>query len=1058
MKNEPIRINTKEGRFAERLMFKLPVILLILGFFTCYSFTLAQEIQPIRKITGKVVTSDENEPIPGANVIIKGTQTGTVTDVDGNFVIEASNTDILQVSFVGYLKEEVMVGTSGRIDIKLVMDIARLDEVVVIGYGTMKRSDLSSAQVSVGAEEIQKARATSLDQVLQGRAAGVYVTQNSGQPGAGVSVNIRGINSISSSTEPMYVIDGVQIMGSTEVNTNPLAGINPDDIESMQILQGPTATAIYGSRAANGVVVISTKRGKTGETKISYNGTYSVQMQPKLLPVMNLREYAAYQNDYRRLTNQSPIPEYADPSVLGEGTNWQAELFQKAPMQKHQLSLSGGNEVSTFYLSTEYFTQDGVAIGSGFDRYSIRLNLDNQTRKWLKIGTSLNVSQTENTLTINSDDLINYTIQQSPAIAVKNPDGSWGGPNEQQFMVTNPVALATINSDIQKRTFGFGNIYAEINIIKGLKFRTELNGNLEFRKEMRYEPSYVFNGYEKVTNSSRRRSNNNSGWNFLKLLQYNKIIGKHDLGLMLSHEAQETRWESLSGTRQGFISNNIQELDAGDVESSIANSGKGSWAMESVFGRLNYMYNEKYILQATLRADASPNFGINYRWGYFPAVSAAWRISKESFMQNIDQVNNLKLRMEYGITGNQNSGGPTYYSELKAITTPWGTGFLAANYENPNFRWEETQSYNVGLDLNMYRNRIEFIFDAYLKQTDNLMLRIPLPGYLGTTGEGNITAPWTNIGAMENRGLGITVNSVNLERPFIWKSGLTFTMERNKLTKLYNQSDRLDRQVSQSGFIARSVIGEPVWQFYLYSWDGVFVDLDDVNNHAYQNPNFTIDERTGTWVGDIKFKDLNIDNYIDEADRSFVGNPYPKFQVGLTNSFSYKNFEFYIALYGVYGNDIFNWPYYKNGKVYGGGPGYGWGLLKNVENYARIALDTEGNPYVENPGTDVPRITNTDDPNSNYTRISDLFVEDGSYLRVKNVQLSYSLPQKYYSKLAFNKVTLSAGVQNLFTFTNYSGYDPEVGNIVVDGNPIPGYDNGRYPSTRIYTLNLVVEF
>ncbi len=987
----------------------------ILSTFYCHSQEPAK-----RTITGKVTFAEDNQPVPGANIIIKGTTTGTVTGVNGDFSIDVRSGDVLVISFLGYNDKEITVNEQTYLNISLVEEVTKLDEVVVIGYGQMKRSDLSSAQVSISSDEILKSNATTLEQVLQGRAAGVYVSTNSGQPGGSISVNIRGISSIANSTEPMYVIDGVQILAETGSSSNPLAGINPDDIESMQILQGPSATAIYGSRAANGVIVITTKRGSEGQVKISYSGMYSIQDMPELLPTMSLSEYAAYQNELADARGWERSAEYLDPSVFGEGTNWQKELFQRAPIQKHQISLSGGNVNTRYYLSAGYFNQEGIAIGSGFDRYSFRLNLDNTPRKWLKLGTNIMASQTNEVITVTNseNDLINVAISQSPAVAVRNPDGSWGGPSTTQFMISNPVALAQINDHSLRRIFGMGGIFAEINLIKGLKLRTDLNGNIYFGKKFDFEPGYEFSGYIKEQEQARstRSLDNSTEWSLNTLLEYNTQIGKHNINVMASHEAREKLWESLSGARQGFITNTIEELNSGDITTSEAYSGKGDWAMESFFGRLYYIFDERYIIHGTLRADGSPNFGENKRWGYFPAISLAWRISKESFMQNVSQVDNLKLRLEYGVSGNQNSGSATYFATMRTGTTPWGTGYLPNNYSNPDFQWEETKAYNAGLDVNLFRNRIEFIADFYLRETDNLMMQIPLPAYLGTEGSGSVQAPWVNIGAMENRGFGITLNTVNIENPLKWESGFTFSLDKNKLTKLYTENSIIDRSPWFMGnFISRSEINEPVWQFYGYKADGLFLDTLEIRNHAVQSSTGLIDENQGTWVGDIKFINMNNDSIIDDEDRTNIGSPWPKFSFGFNNTFTYKNFVLYIAINGIYGNKIFNYVRYKNENPNGSGPGSGY--LKAVADFARVSTDANGEPILLNPETKIPRVTSTD-PNAN-NRPSDQFVEDGSFIRFKNIQLSYSIPEKVLSKIPINGIMVSASVQNAFTFTKY---------------------------------------
>lgn len=1015
----------------------------------------AQQVSK-KRITGKVVTGQDYQAIPGANVLVKGTSTGTTANDKGEFVLDVASNAILVISSVGYQSQELKVNGRSKLVVTLQEDVATLNEVVVVGYGEMKRTDLSSAQVSISANEIKRTVNTTIDQALQGRAANVYVTSNTGKPGGGVSVNIRGISTISGNTEPMYVIDGVQIIPSTSsVSSNALAGINPDDVESLQILQGPSAQSIYGSRAANGVVVITTKKGKAGETKISYNGLYSVQQLPKLLSTMNLQDYAIYQNTVSQVLGQTPIAEFADPSLLGEGTNWQKELFQVAPMQKHQITLSGGNERTTFYFSTEYLKQDGIAIQSGFERYGLRLNLENKVRNWLKLGSNLSFSGSNEKLSITNDDLINTALSQSPAVAVRNADGTFDGPSQTQFRLSNPVALASINDNRYRRLMGLGTFYTEINLLKDLVFRTELNGNIEFGNTYQYYPSYKFGGFVNTTTTSNRGSSTSIYYNLNQLLRYNHRFGKHDLGMMVSHEAQHSSYESLSGSRQGFISNNVQELSNGDAKTATNNSAKSAWAMESYFGRLNYSFNDKYILQATLRADGSSVFGANNRWGYFPSVSGAWRVSKESFMKELHFIDDLKIRAEYGITGNQNSPGLAIYSAMQPWATPWGTGFLTANFSNPDFKWEETKTYNVGFDLHAFKNRLEIIFDAYFRNTDNLILGLPLPNYLGASGNGSISSPIVNLGAMENNGFGVTVNTVNLEGTLGWRSGLTFSLDRNQLTKLYIESSIVDRSPwFMNQFIARSVIGQPVWQFYAYQQEGLFKTIDEVKNSAIPENN-VINAQQGTWVGDFKFSDLNGDGVINEKDRTFIGSPWPKFSFGVSNSFSYKNFDLSIFVNGVYGNSIFNYTRYVNTNPNGSGPGRGF--FKEVANFARVSSNVMAdNPRVLNADATVPRIIPAD-PNGN-NRPTNRYIEDGSYIRVKNIQLAYTLPKQLLKNIPVKSLRLTAGVQNAFTFTNYTGYDPEVGTYTGNGSTMVGVDYGRYPSARMYSFSLSADF
>lgn len=1048
-------LHSQKNCLPLRIALRWCCVVLILSI--CSSSLLAQVGSSV-KISGKIISAQENRPIPGANILVQGSNTGTTTNNEGEFSLEVpSSNAVLSVSSVGYKTLEVNINRQTKLEIYLEEDISDLDEVVVVGYGEMKKTDLSSAQVSISAAEIKRTVNTTIDQALQGRAANVYVTNNSGKPGGGVSVNIRGISTISGNTEPMYMIDGVQIIPSTSsTSSNILASINPDDVESLQILQGPSAQAIYGSRAANGVIVITTKRGKAGETKVSYSGLYSIQDVPKLLPTMNLQEYATYQNAVSKVNGYGEVAEFADVSILGEGTNWQKELFQPAPMQKHQLSMSGGNEKTTFYFSTEYLQQEGIAIESGFRRYGLRLNLENKVRSWMRLGSNLAFSGTNEKLSITNDDLINTAISQSPAVAVRNADGSFDGPSQTQFRLSNPVALASINDNRYRRLTGFGTLFAEISFLKYFSFRSELNGNVEFGNSYQYNPSYQFGGFVNTTTTSNRGTSSSLYYNFNQLLRFNRKIGQHDIGLMASHEAQRSTYESLFGNRQGFISNNVQELSNGDAKTATNNSGKSAWAMESYFGRLNYMFNNKYILQATLRADASSVFGTNNRWGYFPSVSAAWRVSQEGFLKDLKFLSDLKLRAEYGITGNQNSPGLAIYSAMQPWATPWGTGFLAANFSNPDFKWEETKTYNFGFDFHAWKNRLEIIFDAYFRETDNLILALPLPNYLGTNGQGSISPPIVNLGAMKNNGFGVTINSVNLEGKLTWRSGLSFSLDRNKLTKLYVESSIVDRSPwFMNQFIARSVIGQPVWQFYGYQQEGLFQNLSEIEGSAIPENN-VVSAQQGTWVGDFKYTDQNGDKVINEKDRTFIGNPWPKYSFGMSHNLSYKNFDLSIFLNGVFGNDIFNYTRYINSNPNGSGPGRGF--FKEVANFAQVSSNNAAdNPTLINPDATVPRIIPAD-PNGN-NRPTDLYVEDGSYLRVKNIQLSYTLPKGMLKNLPLRSLRLTGGVQNPFTFTKYQGYDPETGIFTHrDGFTMVGVDYGRYPTSVMYTFSLSADF
>ncbi|NII27275.1 TonB-dependent receptor [Pseudoflavitalea sp. X16] len=1035
----------------------------------------AQETTAPRKITGKVTAKMSDEPIVSASVTIKGSTNSASTNATGNFTIEAKTGDVLVISSIGYAPKEVKVGSRSTMDIRLEEDYNDLQDVVVVGYGRMKKTDLSSSQVTVTAADMQRTVNTTLEQGLQGRAANVYVTSNSGQPGAAPSVLIRGVSSINYSSQPLYVIDGVQIKPdnpnggtgtsntATNVSSNILAGINPDDIETINVLQGPSATAIYGAVGANGVILITTKRGKSGDTKVSFSSLATIQDRPEKVPVMNLREYATYRNEFAKAGGAAFEPAFADPSVLGEGTDWQKSLFHRTLLQKYSLGLSGGNDRTTFYTGAEYFKQEGVAKGSGFERYSIRLNIDNQTRRWLRVGTNLSVNQVKENVNTTNGDLLNIAITQNPAVPVTNPDGSWGGPVNTQYQYTNPVALAEINDNRNKSMAFIGGIYADITLFKGLVFHNELNTYYQYTNSYIFNPSYKFNGYENTTTVSSRRSGNSYWWGIQNRLQYDTKIGKHGITAMVGHEATENGHEGLEGLRRTFITNAIQELPGGDALSATNSSSKGSSSRESYFGRLNYVYNDRYILQATMRADGSSNFGPENRWGYFPSFSAAWRLSQENFMKNIEALNDFKLRVEYGLSGNAAAAG--YYAALYSVPTASGTGYLSNNFANPYLKWEESKTLNVGFDARLFNNRVEIIADFYIKKITDLLTTNDYPYYSGgdmSYSSGYIRFPTSNVGSMENKGFGITINTVNIEKPFTWRTGLNFSVDRNKITELYNNTP-INSTYKTSSVISSSRPGQPVALLTGYIADGIFQNINEIKGHAIQLASgvMLVDPAQGTWVGDVKFRDISgpdgkPDGKIDQNDRVVIGNPWPKFTFGFTNSFSYKNFDLNVLIVGVQGNDVYNYTRYLNENPQGAGVYSNY--FKSVANFARPSSTdvNDQNTTLTNPGYQIARIA-TNTANGNF-RASQWYIEDGSYIRIKNVTLSYFLPAKWASKIAMRNLKVSAGVQNLHTFTKYKGYDPEIGMTPNYGSLTVGVDDARYPSTKMYSFSLTADF
>ena len=1033
---------------------------------------------PTHPITGKITAQSTGNPIGGATIVVKGTRNATQSADDGSFAITAARGEHLVISFVGYLKQEITVGATTAINIALTQDISNMNDVVVVGYGKMKKSDLSSAVVTISSADLEKTVNVTLDEALQGKAANVYVAQTSGEPGAGASVIIRGISTVTGNYQPLYVVDGVQIRPSLPTGgaynvtpnlSNELQGLNPQDIEDISVLQGPAATSIYGAAGANGVIMITTKQGKIGQTRVSANELQTLQSRPKDLPVMNLPEYAVY---VQKLENLGLVPaepsEISDPSILGPGTDWQKALFQNTWMQDHSLGVSGGNDKTQFYLSGDYLNQNGIAVGSGFQRGSVRLNLSNQANKWLRISTNLNAFDTRENVNVFQGNIVNIALSQNPTIPVKNADGTYGGPSaaQAQYSNTNPIAVAHFNNNYNTSFGVIGGLNLDITPLKGLLWHSEINGNYTFTDNYQFNPSYTIGAYTNPNTTGSRSANNNWWYSINSRLQYDWSIGKHYMSVMAGHEAQLYAYQSLSANGQGYTTNTIQELSVASSVVSNPTSSRGDGAQESYFARANYTFDNKYIAQVVVRRDGSSNFGQNNRWGTFPAASLAWKLSDEKFMQGITWLTDLKLRGEYGISGNAGSGG-AIYSNLYAIQTVWGGGFLPGNYPNPNLKWEQDKAANVGFDAHLFNNRVEIIADAYKKMISNLILPASGPSYLGgyLSGGygGQLSWPIENYGGMENKGFGITVNTVNIvHKDFQWKTGVNFSVDRNKVTKLfapiYTQYYSTTNS-RQAEFLTE--VGQPISMITGYIADGLFQNYKDIASHAIQTSNgkMTIDPSQGSWVGDIKFRDINKDGVVDNNDRTIIGNPWPKFTANFTTTFDYKGFELMLFFTGVYGNKILNLTRYENEYLpLGTGP-YANHYRTDMNFAVPSSLKAADalTATLTNPGYEITR-PSAADANGN-ARLSQWDVEDGSYIKLKNARISYHVPAKYLAYThVLRGVTATFQVMNVYTLTKYKGYDPEIGMYQYGGFNIVGMDEGRYPQTRSYNFSLSLNF
>ncbi len=1025
--------------------------------------TFAQQVA----ITGKV-TGEDNAPLPGVSVSVKGTTVGTVTDPNGKYSISVpAEAKTLVFSFIGMLTEEVEIGGRTQIDTKLLPDITSLNEVVVIGYGTARRTDVTSSISSVSEKDIKTLPVAGVDQALQGKVAGVTINSNGGQPGGGISVNVRGITSVNGN-QPLYVVDGVilgsgrnsisqdQLGGMAGQNVqSPLAAINPNDIESVDILKDASAQAIYGARAANGVVLIKTKSGKMGEPKVTYDTYYGIQVRPKKLSLLNLRQYAQYQNSLvpeiraSGSGNLDTLGEFRDPGVLGAGTDWQDEIFQRGAIQNHQLSFSGGQNKTTYYFSFNYFRQEGIVIGSNFERFAAKVGVEQQVKSWLKAGINLNVSKANQrtTLTDGSDAVISLAVYNSPAAPVRGLDGQFASVTNiggSQFgNPNNPVALATMRKVRSLQYKSFGSIYADINILKSLTLRNELNYDFNLAQNSAFQPFVATSAGATILSPSRLIEDRGTGlfWAFKTYLTFDKAFDKHYINAVLGHEANLSTYDQLTATRLN-LTNNLESINAGAATNQSISGGKYPNSLESYFARVVYSYNSRYSFTGSIRRDGSSTFGPNKKWGTFSALSAGWTLSEEEFVRNITAINYLKLRAGVGSVGNSNTANSNnaYATNVSLVAiSPFGDGAQNFNVGNPNLQWESVVTKNIGLDATLFKRVIDLTVDVYQKVSSKMLIKSKLPVYSGLNSGNDYNAlqpPVTNAGKMTNTGIDISVTSNNVKRSdFGWKTTVVFTHYRNILNDNGGVPFPAFREYGNAIQVTSSPSGQSVGSFYGLVTDGLFRSQEELNAFGLANSNNQLAVGpTGIWLGDIRYKDINNDGVINSLDLTNIGSPIPKFTYGITNTLNYKNFDFSLFLTGSQGAKILNYTRRLTE-----------GLYNSYLNQSTAALDR----YTpENTGAAVPRYNQWNDNNR---RMSDRYVEDGSYLRIQNVTLAYNLPGSILSKIKFSAARIYISAQNLKTFTKYTGYDPEIG--AFNGNVFNmNIDDGHYPNPRTFTV------
>lgn len=1062
--------------------------------FSCLVLMFLSISMMAQKVPVSGTVSDQTGPVIGASVIEKGTTNGTMTDNDGHFTLTVSKGAVIEISSIGYKTQEITVGAQTNFTVTLSEDNEFLDEVVVVGYGSMKKSDLAGASVSMKESDLKGSIISSLDQSLQGRAAGVTAVTTSGAPGSSSSIRVRGQATINANAEPLYVIDGVIVqgggntgadfglgdaLGNGKVSTiSPLSTINPADIVSMEILKDASATAIYGAQGANGVVLITTKHGKSGEAKFSYDGMVAMSRQAVRLNMMNLREYAQY---YNEMIEEGDInetnPYYATPSLLGKGTNWQDEIFRTAWQHQHQLSAQGGSDKVQYYVSGSYMDQQGTIIGSNFNRFSVRTNLDAQLKKWLKLGVNATYAITNDNLKLadSNQGLIYYSLTTIPDIPVYDVNGNYSSTIREGYTSPNPVALAMMDEILLKRKKLSGNIYAELTPIKHITWRTELGFDMGESDANRYKPMVDLGGWVRSQNSISYQKNSNYFWQLKNYLTYANQWGKHSVTAMVGQECWESKWNYLRGSNTDLPSDEVHNVALATGTPSIS-SGFGSSSMASFFTRETYNYGDRYLGTYTYRYDGSSNFGPKNRWAGFHSVALAWRFSNEKFFEPVKKViDNGKLRLGWGQTGNSSIGSYAWGAAITRMPSALGMGFRPSNIPNTSIRWESQEQYNVGLDLGFFNGRLNLTVDAYYKRSDDMLMSMQLPSYMGTQGNvsSKLQAPKGNYGSIENKGLEITLDAHPVQlKNFSWDSNFQISFNKNKLLSLSDTENATLVGYGQGDdVVCVSEIGKPLYNFYGYKVEGVYKDLDDIQNSAKpaKYPSDGVFSRGNTvWVGDIKYKDVDENGIIDERDRTDLGSPLPKFTFGWTNTFRYKNLDLSIFLNGSYGNKVMN---YNSLTLTHMNSTWTNQLQSVVSKRARLEpidptivyadgskwFDHIDNVRVKNPGTKIPH-TSINDPNDN-DRISDRYVEDGSFLRIKNITLGYTFPKALLNKAKIENLRVYVNIQNLYTFTKYTGYDPEVGASTQDSSGLTyGLDNGRYPSPAMYSFGLNITF
>jgi len=1013
----------------------------------CFSSLLAMPQAALAQtgtIVGTVVEEATGDPLPGVNVVIAGSQKGSSTDVDGSYTIPGvePGTYDLRASFIGFRAQtqtgvEVVDGETTEVDFALIEGAIGLDEVVVVGYGEQKRQDLTTAVSSISEQDIADRALTNPAEALQGTVPGLVVTQNSGSPGQGFSVRIRGVAS-TGNNDPLYVVDGLPLPDRPEY-------LNPNDIASIDVIKDAAGAAIYGTQGSNGVILITTKKGTAGETRVNFNAQYGVSEVPRQIDMLEAAEYATLRNEAAINANQAPV--YDNPAALrGQSTNWQDQIFQTGAFQKYTLGVSGGGDGFTVRVSGDFTDEAGIVKTSDYRQINFRLNSEYTPESGLfTIGENLSIGRDFRNVVPENDDVNNLmigTLQFSPTEPVRDPGlNTTDNYTFSQFgnNARNPVAVLDFNNSEDRSTRLAGNVFADVTPIEGLSFKSDIGVDLRYGDNYSFTPIYqVSPEFSRLTNTVSRYTDRRSSLIWTNTATYTRVFdAKHDITVLGGTSAEWNTYEFIDANTSGLPNNDpsLRYLQQGSASQGATGDLDRSRLL-SYFSRVNYGYDSRYLVTAVARYDGSSKFGANNRFGFFPSFSLAWRVSEEAFMESVGFIDDLKIRGGYGINGNDGIGDFLFLTGIEGFRNyTLGTnanvfpGATVAGSGNPDLKWEESRQTSAGIDATLLDSRLTATVDFFVKNTKGVLINVPQLSTSGAQRFGQVQ----NAGDIQNIGFEVLLGWSDelLDGELTYDVRANIAQASNEVKSLGASSD-LEGGAYRQGLITRTVPGVAIGSYYGYVTDGLFQTQAEIDDAAFQDQN--------TAPGDIRFNDLNGDGVINDADRTFLGNPFPDFTYGLNGTVTYRGFDLSFFLQGVEGNELFAaYEYYTLGS--------------GIFNLEEEALGRWTGPGTS---TDMPRLT-VNDPNQN-TRISDRYVRDGSYLRLKNLTIGYTVPQRLFEAVGADvrKARIFVGGQNLLTFTGYNGFDPEIGERggVLDR----GIDRGVYPQARTYTVGIDFQF